>query len=96
MSVRNLAAVLLSFAICAAASAADTYGTQPAGKEAPKGTPKGSNLQGTPEEQAACNVDAARFCSDDIPDTFKVLECLKEHRARLKKSCVHVLESHGQ
>ncbi len=51
---------------------------------------------GTEKEHSACSVDAARFCSDDIPNAFKVLSCLKEHRAKLKKACRQVLEDHGE
>jgi len=51
---------------------------------------------GTPKEQSACSPDAARYCSDDMPDTFKVLDCLKDHRAKLRKACREVLENHGQ
>jgi hypothetical protein len=57
--------------------------------------PSSASGQGTKEEQDACAPDATRFCKDAIPDTFKVLECLQEHRKRLKKACREVLKSHG-
>lgn len=65
-------------------------------KQAP--APSGSlfQFQGTPEEQAACAPDSSKFCKDDIPDTFKVLACLQEHREKLRKACQKVLEDHGQ
>jgi hypothetical protein len=52
---------------------------------------------GTPQEQAACRPDVRRFChavtgSGDGP----VLACLQEHRAKLRRACLEVLESHGQ
>lgn len=53
-------------------------------------------FQGTPEEQAACAPDSTRFCQDAIPDTFRVLACLQEHRQKLRKVCQKVLEDHGQ
>jgi hypothetical protein len=53
-------------------------------------------FQGTPEEQAACSPDATNFCKDAIPDTFRVLACLKENRQRIRKVCLKVLEDHGQ
>lgn len=53
-------------------------------------------FQGTPEEQAACAPDSARFCQDAIPDTFRVLACLQENRKKLRKVCLKVLEDHGQ
>ena len=54
------------------------------------------DAQGTPEEEKACRHDATKFCSDAIPDSFRVLACLQEHRKRLRKACLQVLESHGQ
>jgi hypothetical protein len=53
-------------------------------------------FQGTVEEQAACAPDSTRFCQDAIPDTFRVLACLQEHRQKLRKVCLKVLEDHGQ
>ena len=53
-------------------------------------------FQGTPEEQAACAPDSTRFCQDAIPDTFRVLACLQDHRQKLRKVCLKVLEDHGQ
>jgi hypothetical protein len=53
-------------------------------------------FQGTPEEQAACAPDSTKFCQDAIPDTFRVLACLQDHREKLRKVCRRVLEDHGQ
>ena len=53
-------------------------------------------FQGTPEEQAACAPDATTLCKDAVPDTFRVLACLKENRHRIRKVCLKVLEDHGQ
>jgi hypothetical protein len=61
----------------------------------PSGTPPGI-LEGTPEEQAACAADVHKYCRDDIPDTFKVLACLKNERGKLGRSCQQVLINHGQ
>jgi hypothetical protein len=58
--------------------------------------PPPSLFKGTAKEQAACSSDAARFCSDDIPDTFKVLACLQKHREKLRKACREVLKAHGE
>lgn len=57
---------------------------------------QGGLFQGTPEEQAACAPDSTRFCQDAIPDTFRVLACLQDHREKLRKVCLKVLEDHGQ
>ena len=56
----------------------------------------GGLLQGTPEEQAACAPDSTKLCRDFIPDSFRVLGCLQEHRKQLRRVCLKVLEDHGQ
>ena len=61
-----------------------------------KRSPQGGLFQGTPEEQAACAPDSTKFCRDLIPDTFRVLACLQEHRKQLRRVCQKVLEDHGQ
>jgi hypothetical protein len=66
------------------------------GQQTPPSSPGLFDFQGTPEEQAACSPDATKFCSDAIPDTFRVLACLQDHRKRLRKVCLQVLEIHGQ
>jgi hypothetical protein len=52
-------------------------------------------LQGTPEEERACNSDTMKYCRSEVPDTFRVLSCLQANRARISKPCRVVLESHG-
>jgi hypothetical protein len=56
----------------------------------------GGLFQGTPEEQVACRSDATRFCSQAFPDSFRVLDCLRQHQSKLRKACRAVLEAHGQ
>ena len=53
---------------------------------------------GTPAEQAACRPDVRRFCHAIKPDSSdgSFLACLQEHRAKLRRACREVLESHGQ
>ena len=53
-------------------------------------------FQGTPEEQAACRPDSTRFCKAAEPDSFRVLACLQQNRAKISIACRKVLESHGQ
>jgi hypothetical protein len=81
-------AVLIFIQAVGGAAFAANEGRQPA--------PSGGLFQGTPEEQAACAPDSTRFCQDAIPDSFRVLACLQDHRQRLKKACQKVLEDHGQ
>jgi len=83
----RLCAVLASIQILAAPALA--------ANEKPPPPPAGL-FQGTPEEQAACAPDSSRFCQDAIPDTFRVLACLQDHREKLRKVCRKVLEDHGQ
>ena len=79
--------------ICAAFLMMSLTGTPALAKEPP---PAPGLFEGTPEEQAACSPDAKRFCKDAIPDTFRVLACLQDHREKLHKRCRIVLEGHGQ
>ena len=65
-------------------------------RDKPAPSSEGDLFKGTPQEQAACRPDAVKFCSDAIPDTFRVLACLQEHQEKLGKPCKQVLESHGQ
>ena len=55
-----------------------------------------TKASGAADEQNACYRDANRYCADAIPDQFKVLACLKEHRSRLSKGCQQVLVNNGQ
>ena len=52
--------------------------------------------EGSEDEQNACYQDAAKYCSDAIPDTFKTLACLQDHRKKLTKPCQKVLTDNGQ
>jgi hypothetical protein len=55
-----------------------------------------SMFRGTPQEEAACRPDATKFCLDEMPDSLRVLGCLQQHRTKLRKACLQVLEAHGQ
>lgn len=65
-------------------------------RDQPAASQDGGLFKGTPQEQAACRPDAVKFCSDAIPDSFRVLACLQEHQKKLTKRCKEVLDSHGQ
>jgi hypothetical protein len=92
------AALLLALASGTSAAVAQTSpGIQPTAPQPQTQGKKGaSGIQGSDEEQNACYHDAAKYCSDAIPDTFKVLDCLKEHHKRLTKACQQVLTDNGQ
>jgi len=91
------AALFLVFAYGTSAALAQSPGIQPKVAEpAAKGSKSKNDMGGTEEEQNACYRDASKYCSDAIPDTFKTLNCLKEHRKRLSKACQQVLTDNGQ
>ncbi|HEX5509013.1 MAG TPA: cysteine rich repeat-containing protein [Pseudolabrys sp.] len=81
--------IVPAFAFLLVLSAATSYAQ-------PKQSGSGGMFQGTPEERKACRHDSVKFCSDAIPDSLRVLTCLKEHRKHLSKACEQVLENHGQ
>lgn len=46
---------------------------------------------------SGCARDVARYCRSKMgDDDMAVLACLKEHRARLSKTCAKTLAEHGQ
>jgi hypothetical protein len=47
----------------------------------------------TPEEQAACQDDAFKFCQDLIPDEDKVKACLIANRRKLSPACRKLFSS---
>lgn len=55
-----------------------------------------SLFRGTEEDQAACRPDVMRLCQGAVPDTFRVLFCLKQQRAQLSRPCLAVLQNYGQ
>ncbi len=60
------------------------------------GGSSGALFKGTAEEQKACSPDATKFCLDEMPNDMRVLACLQQHREKLRKVCLQVLEAHGQ
>jgi hypothetical protein len=92
MIVLRLGVAFLAFAIASnAPCAAAQKGPRPQAGSSSDGL-----FSGTPEEQAACSPDAVRYCRDVLPETFRVLACLQDHREKLRKVCRDVLEAHGQ
>jgi hypothetical protein len=52
---------------------------------------------GGEKHNSACARDVARHCRSKMNDgDMVVLECLKEHRSKLSKSCARTLAEHGQ
>jgi len=70
-------------------------GQAQAQQQAPAPFPMPNMMQGTPQEQAACAPDSAKFCKRFEPDALQVLGCLQQNRGRLTKSCQSVLANRG-
>jgi hypothetical protein len=51
---------------------------------------------GTQQDQKACNPAVRKFCRAAVPDTFRILACLQQNRARIGKPCQGVLARYGQ
>jgi hypothetical protein len=43
--------------------------------------------QGTPEQRAACEQDAYKFCPYDVPDAEKVEACLRKYIRSISAAC---------
>jgi hypothetical protein len=43
--------------------------------------------QGTKEEQEACTPDVYKFCSSNIPDEKRIVNCLKTNMKKLSPAC---------
>jgi hypothetical protein len=49
------------------------------------------------QHNSGCARDVARYCRSKMNDgDMVVLECLKEHRAKISKKCAKALAEHGQ
>ncbi|HMN73857.1 MAG TPA: hypothetical protein PKA55_18500 [Rhodoblastus sp.] len=46
-----------------------------------------AQAQGTPEQRAACEGDAFKFCGKDIPDPVKIEACLRTHLPEISPAC---------
>ncbi len=46
-----------------------------------------NEYRGSFEQQMACTPDVWRFCSDQIPDTDRIVACLRQNTAQLSDGC---------
>ena len=51
--------------------------------------------RGTLEQQLACTPDVFRLCGDQIPDTNRIVACLRQNTALLSGDCRSVFESNA-
>jgi hypothetical protein len=49
--------------------------------------------RGTFEQQLACTPDVFRFCGSEIPDTNRIVACLRQNTAQLDGPCKAVFEA---
>jgi hypothetical protein len=88
----TVAAALLAFVLAGPALAQfSSPGIQPGTQDVQSKAKKAER-----DEHNACFRDANRYCADAIPDDMKVLACLQDHRKKLSKGCVKLLEDNGQ
>jgi Cysteine rich repeat len=61
-------------------------------------TTAGVDRSGSSDDQAACRPDVRKHCHNIESDAGDLvfLACLKEHRDKLRKPCLSVLERNGQ
>jgi len=51
--------------------------------------------RGTWEQQMACTPDVWRLCSEQIPDTGRIVACLRQNTPQLSNNCRAVFESNN-
>ena len=51
--------------------------------------------RGTLAQQLACTPDVFRLCGDQIPDTNRIVACLRQNTAQLSGDCRSVFESNA-
>src|SRR4051794_33498871 len=56
----------------------------------------GEEYRGTWEQQLACTPDVWRLCSDQIPDTGRIVACLRQNPPQLSSGCRAVFESNNR
>ena len=50
---------------------------------------------GTPEQRRACTPDVFRLCGEQIPDTNRIVACLRQNTPQLSDPCRAVFESNA-
>jgi hypothetical protein len=51
--------------------------------------------RGTLEQQLACTPDVFRLCGEQIPDTNRIVACLRQNTPQLSDGCRAVFESNA-
>lgn len=61
-----------------------------------QGAAVAQEYRGTMEQQMACTPDVWRLCSDQIPDTNRIVACLQQNTPQLSSGCRAVFQSNNQ
>jgi|SRR5690348_1173469 hypothetical protein len=61
-----------------------------------QGAATAQEYRGTMEQQMACTPDVWRLCSDQIPDTNRIVACLQQNTSQLSSACRAVFRSNNQ
>jgi hypothetical protein len=51
--------------------------------------------RGTLEQRLACTPDVFRLCGEQIPDSNRIVACLRQNTSQLSRSCGAVFDSHA-
>ena len=60
------------------------------------GAASSQEYRGTWEQQMACTPDVWRLCGEHIPDTGRIVNCLRQNTPNLSGACRAVFESSAQ
>jgi hypothetical protein len=52
--------------------------------------------RGTLQQQLACTPDVFRLCGEQIPDTNRIVACLRQNTTQLSDPCRTVFESNAE
>lgn len=63
---------------------------------AAQGAAFAQEYRGTMEQQMAWTPDVWRLCSDQIPDTNRIVACLQQNTPQLSSACRAVFQSNNQ
>ena len=61
-----------------------------------QGAASAEEYRGTLEQRMACTPDVWRLCSDQIPDTNRIVACLQQNTSQLSSGCRAVIQSNNQ
>jgi hypothetical protein len=60
------------------------------------GAASSQEYRGTWEQQMACTPDVWRLCGEHIPDTGRIVSCLRQNTPNLSSGCRAVFETNAQ